>query len=188
MIEEARQVRHIGSNTNVDGAGVVHYWWTPWNHDHFLVLINAGNDPRDQPGLRKSGKFHQIDVQLIPRIVACNKSGQHTRICSSRRRINQCNPHPRQRVHPPRTQHQCMCMAAANQHEVSGLRKHVHSDVIAATSLGRKPLTFPVTGSCVGRPPMVFAQVGQIDEFCPNPKHAEPIPYRWFGITKGILN
>ena len=66
---ETRQVWHRRGDTDIYSRHIVANRWTPGDSDSLRNRIDGCGMAVDHPRARKAGKLHQIDVQLISRVI-----------------------------------------------------------------------------------------------------------------------
>ena len=89
--------------------------------------VDVGHSPKDQPRARETRQTHQINHQIIARIMPGHIARQHARVRRAWPRIDQRQSCTGQGGHSPTAQHQRVGVTAADQHQFScqGGRHHV---------------------------------------------------------------
>ena len=119
---KAREARKIGRNADIQRGNIVADRRASLEMHQLVFPVDAGGLVEDDPCTCKPGKAHEVDIQLIARVMPGHVAWQHAGIRAGRTGIDQRDPGARQRGHPPHPQRERMRMPAADQDEVPGER------------------------------------------------------------------
>ena len=119
---EPRQGGQVRGDPDINRRDVVKHRRVPRDRNPARNAIYPRGAPDDHPRPRRAGQPHKVDIQIAPRIMARDHTGQHPRIGRGRAGIDHRDPHPRHRGHRPFAQNQSMGMPAPDQDQVTRQR------------------------------------------------------------------
>ncbi len=101
MFGKAGDLRHLGSDADVDRGDVVADRRAIRQVDQPLGAVDGGGGGEDQPGAGVAGEFHQVDLERGAGVVAGDMAGQHAGIGRGRVGVDHGQPGAGQRVSCP---------------------------------------------------------------------------------------